>query len=516
MSGPPKVDRLVMAVEPPMVESNEPRNLNQSNMWQLKPAYEYLVGIDETSGKLVPQLATEWTVEDGTNVRFKLRKGVQFHQGRGEFTARDVDFSITNFSRPDSRHGQAAAWSQLVKGIDVVSDYEALLRLSQPDGSFFRAISEAESSIEIVSHRHAETSGDPTMQTEPLVGTGPYEFKERQQAQYVRFERAAAQHWRATSSDFPTIEFRFIKEASTRLAALLTNEVHMAALPPDLSTDADARGMKTIAGRLAGQRIYMPMKCCFMVDPKDLSKGMRYPSSPLADIRVRKALQKAINIDELNRTLLHGKGQLMLLNGFHPTREGWNPDWERRYQSEYGYDPDAARRLLAESGRQGMETNLFIGLRSGVPSSDDVTEAIAKYWRAVGVNVNLLNVDGALVNNGARQQRWDNHSSVEATSASVLTGAAAFNGAIGKSATFPSVQDPAVDVALLELYREVDPVKQEALFRKLGDLMFDRAMNINLLWLPAEITVNPRVVSDYTFPGISGSWTHVQNIKAAR
>ena len=61
----PKVNRLVMGMAPPAEESNAIRDLGVTVGWQLKPMYEYLVGIDHKTGKLVPQLATEWALENG-------------------------------------------------------------------------------------------------------------------------------------------------------------------------------------------------------------------------------------------------------------------------------------------------------------------------------------------------------------------------------------------------------------------------------------------------------------------
>ena len=62
-----------------------------------------------------------------------------------------------------------------------------------------------------------------------------------------------------------------------------------------------------------------------------------------------------------------------------------------------------------------------------------------------------------------------------------------------------------------------DEAKQDELWRQVGNVMFEHHMSVPLFWLPAEIVVNPIIVSDYIFPGsITGAWTHVQNIKASR
>src|SRR6266508_2990754 len=133
----PKVNRVVMSVIPPAEESNELRQLNQPQNWQLRPMYEHLMGMDAETGKLVPQLATEWKLEpDGQSYRFKLRRGVQFHNGQGEFTAKDVVFTWKDLIQQDSVHGEAPYFRNVIKDIEIVNDYEVVFHLAGPDGNF--------------------------------------------------------------------------------------------------------------------------------------------------------------------------------------------------------------------------------------------------------------------------------------------------------------------------------------------------------------------------------------------
>src|SRR5262249_15814459 len=120
----PKVRRLVMAVAAPGTESNAPRLIAQTESWQIRPMYEHLVGIDPENGKYVPQLATEWGVEpDGKSFRFKLRRGVQFHGGYGEFTAKDVVFSLWDTTRDDAPGSESVLLRNVVEQVEVVNDY---------------------------------------------------------------------------------------------------------------------------------------------------------------------------------------------------------------------------------------------------------------------------------------------------------------------------------------------------------------------------------------------------------
>ena len=156
----PKVNRVVMSVIPPAEESNELRQLNQPQNWQLRPMYEHLIGMDAQTGKLVPQLATEWTLEpDGMSYRFKLRQGVQFHGGHGTFGAKDVLFSWKDLTQQDSIHGEAGYWRSVVKDIEIVNDNEVVFRMAGPDGNFLVAVSQAQGGMEMRSKAHFRPDG---------------------------------------------------------------------------------------------------------------------------------------------------------------------------------------------------------------------------------------------------------------------------------------------------------------------------------------------------------------------
>jgi peptide/nickel transport system substrate-binding protein len=323
----PSTNRVIIALAPPARESNDVKFTGNTDLWVLRPMYEFLIGLDPQTGKYTPQLATEWQFDEATrSVRFKLRQGVQFHGGNGEFTARDVVFTREQMRTEDVINGWRTFFDSAIKDIEVVNDYEVVFHLSRADPNLINILSEGENGFEIRSKAHFDTMGSPSMEGQPLAGTGPYQFKERAQAQYIRFERVPYQHWRITP-DFPELEYRFSREASTRLAALQAGEVHLTVLPDDLVADAERKGFKTFSSTLPGLRTFMRYYCCVLKDPKNPDAGWEYPESPLMDVRVRKALNKAINRDEINTAFFGGKAEPMILTMHHPTRQGWDPSW---------------------------------------------------------------------------------------------------------------------------------------------------------------------------------------------
>ncbi|MFN0072140.1 MAG: ABC transporter substrate-binding protein [Chloroflexota bacterium] len=523
----PSVQRAVLALASPNIESNKPSDIGQPEGWQLRPMYEYLTGVSPEGEENIPQLATSWSIEpDGKSYRFQLRKGVQFHRGKGEFTAKDVIYSWKHISAPDSLHRQAPYFRTAIEDIEAVTDYEVVFKMARPDPAFLTALGEAEWGFEILSKVDGESRAQwPGLTEEAVAGTGPYQYKERAQGQYIRFERVPYQHWRV-QPDFPEFEYRMVREPSTRSASLQAREIHLAALPPELVPQAEQFGSKTIVGRAPGLHAFMAFYGVWAnrsifneeilnADPAQL---FVFPNTPIADVRVRRALNKAVNRDELNKAYVRGKADPLYLTFFHPNRPGWNPAWQQKFQDEYGYDPAVAKALLAEAGYgPGKPLRHVIILRpnSFFTAVLDMAEAIAGYWRAIGVEVDLVQMDGQQIELKTRKLEWDNHSVIIVSSVRQLLGFGVYNAAstIGARA---GLELPETDEVYEKQIRvTLDTKKYDDLWRQLGDMAFERHMNIPLFWIPAEVSADPRVVADYRFPGnISGTYTHPEYIKS--
>ena len=84
------------------------------------------------------------------------------------------------------------------------------------------------------------------------------------------------------------------------------------------------------------------------------------------------------------------------------------------------------------------------------------------------------------------------------------------------SGTDTYVYEPEVEQLFAQLRDTLDEAKQEPIYRQIGDVSFNKHLEIPLFWISPRIAVNPKVVSDYLYPGsITGTYTHVANIKAA-
>ena len=500
-SGPvtPKVNRLVFATEPPSKEMNETRHNSTPSAWQLMPMYETLIGIDATTGQRTPALATAWSIEpDGIAYRFKLRKGVQFHNNFGEFTANDLIQPWKEILKPNSISGVNVGWRDFLKDIEVVNDYEAIYHLKRPDANFLDYASDQQEGYEIWSKKAFDQSGPPTNLTlPPLADTGPYAFKERAQSQYVRFVRPAFKHWHVTP-DFPEFEFRWIKEASTRLAALLSGEVQVATLPQDLELQAEKQGFKTVAGKVPGYRVFAQFYCCQYNDPTNFASGYMQGGGALADVAVRKALSKAVNRDAINKAFFGGKGILLYNNPMEPSRRGWKDEWKNRFQGEYGYDPEAAKQILGTAGygpSNPVKFTMLITTATGLSAADDIAESLAGYFRNVGVEVTLQNIDSVSFSTQGRAFKLLNNMRVNGTSSNQWVGVTQFGSTLGtRNGAGPELGD--VDEILKGLYNTLDEKKIDEIWSRAGDAVFANHKYVPLFWLPTEASVNPKIVGD--------------------
>lgn len=513
-SGGPAVNRVVFITTPPSRQLLEVRHMSEPYNQMLRPMHEYLIDVNEKTGKLEPGLATEWSYENGgTGLRVKLRPNIPFHNNGGIMKADDVKFGWEQIMLPDSMQGQAPYWQRTTKGIDIVNDNELIIQMKQVDSNIITAISEEQAGIEVQSRASYTKNGPATWQTGPYNGTGPYQYLAGAEGQFIRFQRVPYDHWRA-KPDFPELELKFAKEASTRQAALLAGEAHIAQLPEDLLQQSTKQGMKVIQATFPGVRVWGTIHCCYVNDANDDSKGWKYPDSPLMDPRVRQALNKAVDKDTINKSLFGGKGQLMYVNHMTPQRPGYNPEWEKRFQSEYGYDPAGAKKLLADAGQPNLKTKVYVQPVAGLAGGEDLAEAVAGYFRAVGVNVEMINQDPAEFTNKKKTLVYDNGVSFAATGSNIWSGWTIWNSAL---ATRGNLESMKVNHLLQEIEKTIDEEKRNQLWRQVGDQAFGEFMNVNLYNLPVEVVVNPKIVADWAFPGaITGSYTHMFNIKAAK
>ncbi len=514
--GPAAVKRLVIAVPAPLNESNAGIGITGTSGWQLGPMYEWVASVDPATGAYTPMLAEEWTLTNET-IKFKFREGVQFHNGWGEMTAYDFQDAVR-----DAMHVDNDSSDQYRRNIDnvvVLNNREAVLNLKQINVTLFRNLSQFVGGFEFMSSKNFDAMGDyPGLDDQPMAGTGAYQFLERSEGSYVRFKRVPYQHWRATP-EFEELELRFISEEFTRLAALQVGEVHVTPLATDLHRVAFGDGMQLIKGTIPAKRTVMQFLCCVLKDRNDPSQGYHHPDVPMQNIKVRRALSKAIDRDKLNQALFGGGGELLITMGYNERSDGWNPEWATRYPEQFGYDPAAARSLLAEAGygpNNPYEVNVVLATSyRGLPEGQDMMLAMVGMIEDIGVKVKLETMDGNAKASKIRANEMDNHLDLRQTSSDLFTNVFIYGSQFSRT---PSVFIiPRLNELHVAARGTMDQAEHTKIFREVGDLMFDNNQNIPLLWIPNSLMYNPEIVAGWDFPGsMVAQYSHFDSVKAAR
>lgn len=522
----PKIERLVFGINMSQETTSPPLGGGGiAGFISLRPMYEFLVDITPDRGQFVPMLATGWSIEGGDKIRFQLREGVPYHKGQGEFTAQDVVHTWEQVTREDADHGNTTLFRSATDHIEIINDHEVLWHLTSPEAELFWIISQMSAGgMEIQSKDHFDSlaGGDaefrPSFEGEAIAGTGPYQFGSRSQGQNIIFERVPYDHWQI-NADFPGFEWRIINENSTRQAALFAGEIQMAALPEDLKVQAEARGMKNIAGRVKGLRTFMSFNCCYMVDgSRAADAAYLYPDSRLLDQRVRKALNKAVDKDALNEAFFNNKGFPMYHTHLNENTLGWDPSWEARYSAEYGYDPAVARQLLRDAGYSEdnpLEVTTYSEELTAYAGAADVVDVIVNFWAEAGVKVDLQAYDPTRFRSAERGFEVYNDIDIVGTSSYPFVAQRIYNWAY--RATSNNFTSPEINVLGTKVRGILDLEEQAKAWREWGEAIYSSHANLNLFWLPAEATVNPEFVGDWVFPSnVTGTYTHIPHIKAAK
>lgn len=356
--------------------------------------YENLIEIGQDNG-LEPGLAESWSVDDSGKIwTFKLREGVQFHDGWGEMTAEDAIFSLNRWM---DKRVTAPSRSLLVAAVDKIVEldrYRFAIHTKKVVASLPYLLSPHEAVTGIVfSKKYLLEQGgvDFPQQTDALnrqpIGTGPYRLASRARGESLLFEANTA-YWKAQPT-MQQIEILLIPDPSTQVAMLQSGDVDM------VNVDFDRAQAMQSDDRI---KIFdfansVDFGFLFYATYADPAKG-----TPMADVRVRHALSKAIDRQTLIDALLYGNARLpsvpwpMSAHAQGIEVEDYT-DWAKDLAT---YDPDGAKVLLAEAGYpDGFSGGrLYLTHFPGtLANAQQVVLAIAQMWEKIGVKINIETMD---------------------------------------------------------------------------------------------------------------------------
>jgi peptide/nickel transport system substrate-binding protein len=322
--------------------------------------YDTLIGRD-ASLALRPGLALSWRAVDPTTWEFKLRQGVRFHNGE-PFNGQAVKFSFERMLDPKTRWPGAGALRP-IKSVTVVDDYTVRFTTERPWPLMPRFLGYYGM---IVPPGLLAQGGEDALVRHP-VGTGPYRFVRWVKDDRVELE-ANPDYW-GGKPRISRVVFRAIPSESSRLAELLAGSVHLINLvPPELFKPIqDSPRVKLVEGK--------SLSVYFVIgNLVNIAKDR-----PLADRRVRQALNYAIDRQAILASIMHNVGR-PVSTFCTDVMLGCDAS-----VSPFPYDPERARALLREAGYPNGFDFTITTTSGAYPGDRDIALAVADQLNRVGV-----------------------------------------------------------------------------------------------------------------------------------
>lgn len=419
---------------------------------------------------LVPVLATDWEALEPTLWEFRLREGVSFHDG-SPFTAEDVAFSIR---RAQTENSQYSFFVEGIEEVEIVDDYTVRFHTNEPvpllpEQLYSIYIMPSDWSIE---HGLEEvqnfSGGEENYAVRNAIGTGPFILELREPGIRTLMRRND-DWWGFDVLENPTnidrIEFTPIANAATRVAALLSGELDLMLDPPlqDLRRIERTPGLKL-------ESVPQVRTIFFGLDQSsdELRTSNVEGTNPFADVRVRRAMYQALNMDAIRDRLMRGysvpAGQLVAPGiGGH----------DEAFDTRFPYDPDAARTLLAEAGYpDGFSVTLSCPNDRYV-NDEPICQAVVSMLGQIGIRVTLDARTKSLHFNDIEERRVDFY--MLGWTPSTLDSADTFEYLYITNGSWNSggYSNPAFDALVEQINTEIDMDRRNALMHEAWQVVTD-------------------------------------------
>jgi peptide/nickel transport system substrate-binding protein len=336
--------------------------------------FDALTRVDEHA-RLIPGIATSWRAVDPTTWEFKLRKGIKFHDG-SELTAEDVAFSLERALSIAGSPGGFAVYVKRIVAKQIIDPYTLRLKTATPYGAMPQDLN----SIMIVSKKAASNATSADFDSgRTMIGSGPYKF-----VRWARGDRVELARFDAYWDKRPVwdkVTFRMMSNDPARTAALLAGDVDVIEnVPPSdlvrLRGDANLRLEQTVSWRTIFFQLDQYRKQPPFVT--DL-EGKPLARNPFMDVRVRRAMSKAINRKALVERAMENVA-VPASNVVAPQIFGHNSDVKPE-----AYDPDGAKKLLAEAGYPNGFAMTMSAPNDRYINDDQVAQAVAQMLSRIGI-----------------------------------------------------------------------------------------------------------------------------------
>jgi len=426
------------------VTSMDPHFLNlQPNInigWHV---FDALTHVDENA-RLIPGLALSWRAIDPTTWEFKLRRGVRFHDG-SELTAEDVVFSIERTLTVPNGHFRI--FTRRIVAKEIRDPYTLRLKTATP----YAMVPYDLDSVFIVSKKAAAHARPEDFDSgKAMIGTGPFRFL--RYARGDRVELAKNERYWGGAPPWDKVTFRIVPTDPARLAGLLSGDLDLIEQVPT----ADLARIRRDARLATAQKVSWRTIFFHLDQHRD--------GGPFRDLRVRRALSKAIDRQAIAERLMDGAA-IPASNLVSPPVFGHAPDLKPD-----AFDPEGAKRLLSEAGYPDGFAMTLSAPNNRYVNDEQIAQAVAQMLARAGIRVrvetfpvNVYLTKGAKGEFAFAMFGWGSFSGDLALRALVATvdpskGFGAFN--------WSGYSNPKVDALLERGFATVDEKRREELARE--------------------------------------------------
>ena len=363
-------------------------------------------------------LAESWDHPDPLTYIYKIRDNVFFHDkppvsGR-QLTADDMAanydrlFGIGRFAGQEPVGGHSWGTNQIpVESITATDELTFVVKLSKPYEDTHRQLLD-----DCHIRAYPPEIFDMLDDANNVIGTGPFLMDEFVSGTSVTFDRNP-NYWK-DDEKYPgnrlpyadKLVMLMMGDETTRIAALRSGQV-------DITGENGVARIKSISSVLDLQKTNPGMKLYPIAFRSETSLAFKNHEPPLSDVRVRHALQMAIDLETIRDSYFSGFGEWKPMGPIGPQWVGYHnafDTWPEEVKKFWSYDPEGAERLLDEAGyprgAEGVrfETSILV---NGERGDVGYMELVAGYWKKIGVAVKIETPDNATMVGRASAGDWD-------------------------------------------------------------------------------------------------------------
>lgn len=448
----------------------------------------------DPDGRLVPGLATSWSASaDGRTWTFRLRAGVRFHDGRPvDITAVVASFHRALRMRSEGGRiwpllpilgAQAVADSgaAVLSGLAIVDDSTIAFTLTEPLNIFPKLLAMPVAAI--------VPTPTPADFGEAPIGSGPWRFVSWSHDDLLVFARN--DDWWGGPAASDTLRVRIIPETFTQGAEFESGRLSVVEIPVGETVSWESAPNRVLQRRAAMRAVYVAI---------NTTRG------PLTDVRVRQALNHAVNMPAILDRVMHGRG-VLAAGSIPPGLDGYDSTRVR-----YAFDQPRAKALLAEAGyADGFTLQLW---RSPRAEFARIAQAIQADLGRVGITVEIVERDASTARAAARAGEadlfladwWADYPDGENFTFPLFHSANA-----GTGGNYAFLKVPRLDTLLERARSTPDSAAKVTLLREIDAEVFAMAPWL-FAWFPTDLWARQPNIAGWSYPVVftGQRWTSVR------